>query len=288
MSGPGSVPTSRTSVPSSDGPTKTYAPPANFEALPTWRLVLDGVHWCNRMAPVKVDEKWALGAALRPIQSPLKYRPPPPSIAAAIVKFTSGIVYEGGLPFQQAPTTEQESVLSAYPPGSIGALATVQCHPPACIPISTVEHDRTQLVWNDSTHLCASGESCAALALPFAPGPLPFFVLPNEKREHAEGPRFCLLCIRADCAAVCSVFDGVVRHTQAELGRAAVALAPFQNLVNVPNGYHEFALGVQPAQHVFAPVALAGVKFDMQVRDYPDGTKYVDQSAAEWQPRSFL
>ena len=164
----------------------------------------------------------------------------------------------------------------------------MQCHPPACIPVSTVEHDRTQLVWNDPDHLCASGAACAAAALPFAPGPLPFYTLPGLDRANAEGPRFCLLCIRADCAAVCTMYDSVVRHSQAELGRAAVALAPFQNLVNVPNGYRDHVLGVKPAQHIFAPVAVVGVDFPMHVRESTDGVKYVDQTAAEWTQHPFL
>lgn len=290
MSGPGSAPTRRTSTPMADGPLIANAAPENFEALPAWRLVLDGVHWCNLMFPVKVDKKWALGAALRPLNSPLKYRPPPPSIAAIIVDFTKDVVYEGGMPFQQTPVAKRRTTLSAYPPGSIGAIATVQCHPPACIPVSTVDHDRTQLIWNDNdpAHICASGASCAANALPFSPGPLPFYVLPGEKRSSSMGPRFCLLCIRADCESVCRVYDAVVRHSQAELERAAVALAPFQNLVNVPNGYRESALGVKPAQHIFAPVSVAGVNFPMLVRETPDGLKYIDQSAAEWKPDHFL
>lgn len=280
---------SLTSTPISDGPETTKTAPANFDALPTWRLVLDGVHWCNFIAPLQIDNKWALGAALRPLKSPLKYRPPPPSIAEAITKFTTGIVYEGGLPFQQTPTMEEaDCILSSYPPGSIGAISTVQCHPPACVPVSTVEHDRTQLIWNDKQHPCASGEACAAAALPFAPGPLPFYVLPGESRSAAQGPRFCLLCIRADCEAVCCVYDSVVRHTQSELGRAAVALAPFQNLVNVPNGYHDRVLGVKPSQHIFAPVSVVGVRFSMVVRESHDGFKYVDQSEAEWKQAHFL
>lgn len=284
MNGPGNAPTNLTLSPSALTPATAKTAPPNFEALPAWRLVLDAVHWCNFMNPVQVNDKWAIGAALRPLNSPLKYRPPPPSVGEAIVHFTSGVLYEGAMPFQQAPEAKRESPLSAYPPGSIGNIATIQCHPPACIPVSTVEHDRTQLIWNDPNHLCASGQSCAAVTLPFAPGPLPFFVLPGEDRKLAEGPRFCLLCIRADCESVCRVYDGVVRHSQAELGRAAVALAPFQNLVNVPNGYRDSALGVKPSQHIFAPVAVASAHIQMLVRTRPDGTKYVDQSAAEWQP----
>ena len=116
-----------------------------------------------------------------------------------------------------------------------------------------------------------------------APGPLPYYVPMGCKRSEYEQPAFCLLCIRADAAAVSTVYQSVVKSSQLELGRAAVVLPPFQNLVNCPDGYFEAALGVRPSPLLFTPVAIVGTSVPLVVAE-SGGVKYVDQSAAEWTP----
>ena len=93
-----------------------------------------------------------------------------------------------------------------------------------------------------------------------------------------------MLCIRADAQAMVQVYSSIVTSATRQLGGAAVALPPFQNLVNCEGGYTEESLGVTPNQTVFSPVSIVGVHIPMTVRTSPRGVVYVDQSAAEWKP----
>lgn len=282
---------SRTLQPAGDRPTSTQRPPPcpeNFEPLSPSELVLDILHWCRVDCPVGApDGTWPLGAMLG--RSDLRVLPGPraqklpPSVQRLLDEFTSPPAYTTGMPFVRLGVPPSPGPMGNLGYQTIDGIATVNVQPPACIPVSTVVHERQMLRWDDDAHLCSSGDGCVAARLEGAPGPLPYYVPMGCKRSEYEQPAFCLLCIRADAAAVSTVYQSVVKSSQLELGRAAVVLPPFQNLVNCPDGYYEAALGVRPSTHIFTPVAVVGPSVPLVVAE-SGGVKYVDQSAAEWTP----
>ena len=242
------------------------------------RELLDIIHWALRDHPRRANGSWPIGATLR--KQVASRKAPVHSGALAVAKFCAPLVYQTALPFITVDAPEL-----AEPAQTVAGIATVACHPPAVVPVSTSYHDDTQLRWNDREHPCASGRMCAACLLPGAPGPLPFYVPEGVRRCDYEQPAFCLLCIRADVAAVAAVYSRVVQSSERQLGRAAIALPPFQNLVNCDGGYSEQSLGVTPSQAIFAPVAVVGPAIP-PVGVMADGTLFVDQS--QLKSRSFL
>ena len=116
-----------------------------------------------------------------------------------------------------------------------------------CIPVSTVEHETTQLCWGrKDIPVCASRHECEALTLQGAPGPLPIYLPVTEQDEFdltkklPNVPRFCLLCIRRDAHAL-SMLQASLPVSTAQTGRAAFVVPPFVNLVDVPGGYRSSA-----------------------------------------------
>lgn len=284
---------SRTSRPAGERPDRIQAAPpapADFEPLSPTDAVLDILYWCQVDCPQQAaDSSWPLGAMLgrvdlRKLKRPRVAGAVPPSIRRHLESFTSTPAYTTGMPFVRLGVTPRVDSVAPLGYQTIDGIATVNVQPPACIPVSTVVHERQMLQWNDHRHLCSSGGDCVAAQLDGAPGPLPFYVPAGCRRSDYEQPAFCLLCIRADAAAVSAVYESVVTSSQLELGRAAVVVPPFQNLVNCSDGYYDAALGVRPSTHIFTPVAVVGPHVPLTVATTGTGVKYVDQSAAEWRP----
>jgi hypothetical protein len=163
--------------------------------------------------------------------------------------------------------------------GAVGSISVTPSLPPAIIPVSTVEHDNRCLVYGAGT--CASGPACVGAGLDGAPGPLDAYVLPGTQIRTAT--MHCLLCIRCDATALSSVYSEVVKHEPKSGVRASIIVPPFQNLVNVPNGYYSAACGVTPSSGVFSPVHIAGCNFPLRVIER-DGVLAVDQDAGVWTP----
>ena len=84
-------------------------------------------------------------------------------------------------------------------------------------PISTVEHETTQLEWDrKGVPICVSQQECEALNLTGAPLPI---YLSNEEEELFKStgscpgiPRFCLLCIRRDAHALSMLRPQFLKH----------------------------------------------------------------------------
>lgn len=132
-------------------------------------------------------------------------------------------------------------------------------------PISTSDHDNAMLYYTrmygkTMAPLCANGcDGCVGAMLPKAPGPLPIYIsMAEEKAARAcektakkifdeTGPTsLCLLCIRAECTAItCGLSDKLVNSAE-ELHRYVAIMPPFTNLQNVPGGYFDWAIGVNP------------------------------------------
>lgn len=284
---------SRASRPAGEGPAKIQAaPPApdGFARLSPAAAVLDILYWCNVDCPQQAaDGAWPLGSMLgrpelRRLKRPRVAGAVPPSVRQTLLDFTNKPAYTTGLPFVTLGVPPVVDPVAPLGYQTIEGIATVNVHPPAFIPVSTVVHERQMLRWDDPAHPCCAGPDCVAAKLDDAPGPLPFYVPPRCKRPEYEQPAFCLLCIRADAAAVADVYESVVASSQLELGRAAVALPPFQNLVGCEDGYYEAALGVRPSTRIFTPVAIVGPDVPLRVAAAPDGVQCVDQSVAEWRP----
>lgn len=259
-----------------DSPDSTQMPPPGWERPPPWRLLLDIVHWALRDSPKRANGKWPIGAAIR--RQVAERAVGTSSGADAIAKFCAPIAYQTELPFIAVETPQPPPQID-----TIAGIGVVPCDPPAMVPISTSQHEDTQLVWNDPkpAHRCASGAACAAAQLPNSPGPLPYYVPEGSSRAEYEQPAFCLMCIRADATAVAAVYSKVVQCSKRQLGRAAVAVPPFQNLINCDGGYQASAAGVKPDQCIFAPISIVG-PHKLPVSIDGNGTHYIDQSTIKW------
>ena len=248
----------------------TTQPPTGWQRAAPPEELLDIVHWAVRDTPKRSLAGWPIGAALRRQVAAAEQ-----SVAAgarAIADFCAQPAYQAALPFisTNAPVPHTDT-------STVAGVAVVNTDPPAVVPLSTSQHEDTQLRWDDDAHPCASGPQCAAAQLPGAPGPLPYYVPEGVRRDQYEAPACCLLCIRADAAAVATVYSRVVQSSSQQLGRAAVALPPFQNLVNCDGGYSERALGITPNQCIFAPISLVG-PHTLPVSVDAAGVPFVDQT----------
>lgn len=268
-------------------------PPPDFVRTDLARTLLDIAHWVNRAMPQRQSTGWAFGVPASSrgshIHSARRSVSAPPSVAAAVAELTAACTYPAELPFVAATVIAPASdpLLASVVASTVNNIATVPAHPPASIPISGARHESSQLVWGDPAHLCASAQDCVAALLAGAPGPLPFYTAPNVPRCSAEQPAFCLLCIRADAAAVCSVASKLATTSENSFGMVPVCLPPFQNLVDCADGYYPETLGVTPSQDVFSPVSIVGPAAPVSVEyDAVNETWYVDQSQAIWKPHT--
>jgi hypothetical protein len=185
-------------------------------------------------------------------------------------------------------------------------------------PVSTSDHDNamlyyTRLYGKTMAPLCAHGsDGCVGATLPKAPGPLPIYLsMAEEKAAQASeetakqifaetGSRsLCLLCIRAECNAMACGLSDKMANSALELHRHVAIMPPFTNLMNVPGGYFDWAIGVNPA--VTPQISLCAVVTGNPVQENgetvlsvqynrataPDGREYglhVNQDAIIWRP----
>ena len=113
------------------------------------------------------------------------------------------------------------------------------------LPLTTVEHDNSQLMWNrhslkfkdKKVPLCIQGCRCAGSRLQGSPGPLHVYLskieqelFDNQGICKEEGP--CLLCIRLTLTEL-FLLNGNVQNNFS----ANVVLPPFNILVDQPGGY---------------------------------------------------
>ena len=140
VSGPGSVPLSRMSTPMPDTPATAHAP-SGWSRGAADRELLDIVHWAVRDAPVKsLDGSWPLGAALR-----AQVAAPDQAVAggaAEIAKFCAPPAFQAELPF-----ISTDAAARYVDAGTVAGVAVVNS-PPAVVPISTSQHEDTQLRWD--------------------------------------------------------------------------------------------------------------------------------------------
>ena len=132
-------------------------------------------------------------------------------------------------------------------------------------PISTADHEQDMLYYSriygkTVAPLCAHGQDgCVGAMLPKAPGPLPIYLTMSEEKAargneltaqqifaETGSKSLCLLCIRAESNAIaCGLSDKLVNSAE-ELHRTVAIMPPYTNLVGVPGGYFDWAIGVSP------------------------------------------
>jgi hypothetical protein len=137
------------------------------------------------------------------------------------------------------------------------------------IPISTVEHENTQLKYGRTAPTCAADHECEAHSLPGNRGPLHVYRSLTET-EKEGACIFCLLCIRRDAQAI-------QLAQRANTGSTSFIIPPFQNLVDTPGGYRAAAMGVQATTSICG-VNIVGVSNCLSVRHSVDTNEwYIDQ-----------
>ena len=273
-------------------PTVTVCPPApdDFSPLDVIKTLLDIVYWVNRAMPQSTANGWGLGSIAATHGNKQKLLETqiqmPSSTARAVHELVSSALYSAELPITtMSLPNEIDPLLSSIVERTVNNISTVSTVTPASIPISTVTHENSQLIWNDKTHLCSSDADCVAWNIEGAPGPLPVYAAPGTDRKDVLLPAFCLLCIRADAASVCRIASRIGRATPYAFGMSPCILPAFQNLVNCADGYYEEALGVTPNQDIMSPISIASASIPMNViYNSADKVFYIDQSKAIWQP----
>ena len=185
-------------------------------------------------------------------------------------------------------------------------------------PVSTSDHENSMLYYTrmygkTMAPLCVHGaDGCVGAMLPKAPGPLPIYLSMAEEKaaracektakkifEETGSRSLCLLCIRADSNAMaCGLCDKMVNSAE-ELHRHVAIMPSLTNLTNVPGGYFDWAIGVNPA--VTPQISLCAVVMGNPVQENgesalsvqynrsltPDGREYglfVNQDPIIWRP----
>lgn len=197
------------------------------------------------------------------------------------------------------------AAVTASKAGHPVAGAVMKIDPPLCIPISTAEHDATQLVYGRvGVPTCMSGDDCIGAQLRGAPGPLSLYMTPDEHAEFERtgavpnGPHACMLCVMA-------MYENMVIHTEAIVAASSglrtghVVLPPFQHQSNVGGGYQSryMVQATGPADRVrlCLPIDVLSTTAPMRVETIePDvdmplhgATQYrVSLAAAAWPPPS--
>ena len=296
--------------------------------LPPHSLLADSVHYASKICPSK-QEQWPLGASLNPENLSCRYpaagkntynthvhetlptlrikkqrkkghakkqttKPTlAPSVRNAVLKLVQNDCYKTNLDlFSVSNSIQTELMQEAWKRGLEVAAAkvdTLSCH----IPVSTVEHENTQLVWGrcskktkDELELCSHGEECDALKLRGNQGPLQRYMSPEEQHAfdsdgiHPSGPSFCLLCIRRDIHAAYLAYSSSVVNSMRQLDRATFVIPPFQNLCDCPGGYRMDAMGLSPSNFTSIPVHVCGVSGSLTVNYNPHKKQFfIDQGS---------
>lgn len=268
--------------------------------LPVCDMLYDTLFYTSKTAPRKnPNGRWPLGTAIRPPgdgPSAHKYpllsdrdEPVPQSVSNAIAEFTASESMRLNLPLIASQSTVLDTVHAAWDV----ALGRCTGLPEPChIPISTVEHESSQLAWHrySASHpkvelpLCKWESDCAVLMYPDNQGPLPVYLSASEQDQFdatgvvPENAHFCLLCIRRDAQVVCLVNRQAVVNPAVQTGRMCFAVPPFQNLVDVMGGYHRSSMGVHATEQMVMPVNIVGMSGALRVQyDTVADRFYIDQ-----------
>lgn len=232
---------------------------------------------CLRAAGTNFAVSGAIGSTLTPTDERASKAAPHRLLSMA----ASTIVVDGDVRFGLKPALTRAVYAAAA--GAVGSISQTPCMPPAIIPVATVEHDNTQLMYG-AHGTCVAQTACVGAGLDGSPGALNSYVLPCGNTAVSG---YCLLCIRCDAAALNAVYNEVARQ-RPKTNNPAIVVPPFQNLVNCPNGYKAACCGVTPNSALFSPVHVVGCNFAMRVVQRGN-TLCVDQDEAVWLPNpSFL
>jgi len=239
--------------------------------LAPWDLLFDALHFAAKANPQRQNGQWPVGAALVP-EAVRKCAPRAvPSAARALLAFTGSETMRLRLPLV-APTravvaavhdTVAEALLTCTPAGAAGLT----------VPISTASHDATQLQWgrhrrhhpHTEVPLCRYDADCDAHCAKDTRGRLGVYLTPAEQKHFdatGELPPmalFCLLCIRRDAQAMYMMHKMAPVNPTADVGRPALVVPPFQNLVGVEDGYKPSAMGADASDMPGGHIAIVGV-----------------------------
>jgi len=210
-------------------------------------VLYDGLYYAQKSAPRLTNGKWPLSASLLPDKTQVtNISTSPPSVSKTLLEFTSQDAMRLNLPV----TCEQPIVVNTMHEVWKRTLdnGTRAAEMNMSIPISTVEHENTQLQWNrvakahtaTPVPTCKYGTECDACLLENSPGPLQVYLsVECQDRFDATGnipdeAMFCLMCIRRDAQAVYMMHASAVTNSEIQTGRVAFVVPPFQNLVSQP------------------------------------------------------
>mgnify|MGYP001097282717 CR=1 FL=1 len=239
--------------------------------LAPWDYLFDALHFAAKANPQQQDGQWPVGAALVP-ETVRKYAPRAvPSTARALLAFAGSETMRLRLPLV-APT---RAVVAAVHDTVAAALlsCTATNRAGLLVPVSTASHDTTQLRWGRCRRnhpdtivpLCRYNADCDAHCVTDSRGRLGVYLTPSEQTHFdatGEVPAmalFCLLCIRRDAQAIYMMHQSMPVNPSAELGRPALLMPPFQNLVGVEDGYKASVMATPSAAMPAGHVAIVGV-----------------------------
>jgi hypothetical protein len=271
-------------------------------------LLFDMLHYHHKCHPApSATGLWPLGTTCAPepkgksTAGNTSAIPPliAPSKAAILRDFAAIDGYQTHLPLFKPHTRAAVALLReawqrALPGGSHATSETVPPPDLSTIPLSTVEHDNTQLRWHrPGVPLCDYGDECDALSLYGNQGPLHAYLTPAQQQafdgptQHLpEGPYFCLLCIRRDLHALHLAHAATCHPTLQTNGRPVLVLPPFQNIVDAPGGYIRSAMvnGAEGGSFLPVPVSVVGVSGTLTVKYDPVAKRwFIDQGAIIYQ-----
>lgn len=156
--------------------------------------------------------------------------------------------------------------------------------PTSFTPIIGVDWDNKQLVWNrPGVPICSAASACVATNLTLSQGPLNAFLLPGQPPSSGS---LCLLCTRMHAELLNHSFD-IISGTSAASSASALLLPPTNNLVDVPGGYHSWALGVTPqnCRAFDRACSIVGSSGALRVCYSPiNSTWWVDQGSLVYSP----
>ena len=79
------------------------------------------------------------------------------------------------------------------------------------------------------------------------------------------------------------VRGALLLNPAAEIGRAQMAVPPFQNPVNIPGGYRQSAMSITPESQTSLGVSVVGTSGALRLALNPvTGREYIDQEAVKY------
>ena len=211
------------------------------ECLDVANLLFDSLFYGHAWSRQTSQHKWPLGQPQRAASNLCKQAPM--SVMNEISEFCANPANRASMPLLRPVAIKFNMISNAwqkiFDEGDV-------CPGTGKVPISTVEHETTQLEWDrPGVPLCVSQQECEALNLTGAPGPLPAYLSAEEQELFATTkacpaiPRFAF-CVSA-AMLMPEHAAGLLPPSTKHSGRAAFVLPPFVNLVDVPGGYRNKA-----------------------------------------------